>query len=281
MLSIIVPARNEPYLNQTIKGLLENAEGEIEILVSLDGYWSNPIISDDRVIYIHKGKAQGMRAGINSCVAMSKGEYLMKLDAHCLVDKGFDVKLIKDYEDKTVVVPRRYALDVKNWKIEKRKDDKYPIDYMYLDSTLHGVVWKEKNHDLKLKEKMLDETMSNQGSIWFMKKTYFYELELMDEVGYGTFWNEFQEVGLKCWLSGGKVIVNKNTWYAHWHKDEESGRGYSMPSAEQVKGAEQTKKWLTYKLAWEKQTLPLEWLIAHFWPVPGWQECPDVKEEGK
>ena len=41
-LSVIIPARNEPFLNKTVDGLFENAEEEIEIIVMLDGYWPNP-----------------------------------------------------------------------------------------------------------------------------------------------------------------------------------------------------------------------------------------------
>ena len=37
-LSIIIPARNEVYLNRTIKDLQDKATGDIEIIVVLDGY---------------------------------------------------------------------------------------------------------------------------------------------------------------------------------------------------------------------------------------------------
>jgi hypothetical protein len=269
MISILVPARNEIYLNKTLEDLVLKAEGEIEIIVNLDGYWQIPLITDPHIIYIHRGTPIGMRGGINSCVDIAKGEYLMKLDAHCMMDQGYDVKLIKDYEENTVVVPRRYALDPKKWQIEERKDDKYPIDFMYLDKTLHGIVWNEKNHDPVLKDKLIDETMSNQGSIWFMSKKYFHYLELMDESLYGMFWNEFQEIGLKCWLSGGRVMVNKNTWYAHWHKNE--GRGYSLPSQEQINAQKNIDRWLTEKM-FSKQIHKLKWLIDRFAPVPTWEK---------
>ncbi len=65
MLSIIVPSRNEKYLNKTIDDLLLKAEGDIEIIVVLDGYWPDPIIGDARVHYIHRGSPLGMRAGIS------------------------------------------------------------------------------------------------------------------------------------------------------------------------------------------------------------------------
>ena len=269
MLSVVIPSRNEPYLRQTILDLLKKSKGEIEVIVFLDGYWppAKEIVDNPSVIYIHSCIAKGMRNAENSCVAVAKGDYVMKLDAHCMFSEGFDEVLKKDCEYDWVVVPRRYPLDPEKWQIEERTDNKYPIDYMYLSKDLHGVVWTEKNHDPQLKKKMIDETMSNQGSVWMMKKTYFHWLELMDESLYGMFWNEFQEIGLKTWLSGGKVMVNKNAWYAHWHKTK--SRGYSLPSNEQVDAQKNVNRWLTEKM-FHKQKHTIKWLVDRFAPVPTW-----------
>jgi len=269
--SVIIPSRNEPYLQQTIQDLLYKATGEIEIIAVLEGYWppAEEIVSDPRVTYIHFSKATGMRNAINSAASIAKGEYLLKIDAHCIIGEGYDEILAKDCDYDWVVVPRRYPLDVKKWQVEERSDDKYPVDYMYLSKDLHGVVWKEKNNDPELYKKQIDDLMSSQGSCWFMKKTYFYWLELMDEENYGSFASEFQEIGLKTWLSGGKVKVNKGTWYAHWHKTE--GRGYSLNSEEADKGSEYTKKWKTERI-WRKQRHELDWLINKFMEVPTWEK---------
>lgn len=269
MITAIIPARNEPYLKKTILDLLNNAKGEIEIIAVLDGYWpsTEEIVNDKKVIYIHYSTPRGMRNAINSAVEIAKGEYLLKCDAHCSFGESFDTILTADCGYNWVVIPRRFALLPDSWTIEN--NPKYPVDYMYLDNELHGVVWKEKNADPVLKGTLIDDVMSSQGSCWFMKKDYYKELELLDETTYGTFWNEFQEVGFKCWLSGGRVIVNKKTWYAHWHKTE--SRGYHIPSEEQIKAQEAVKKWLDGK-GWHKQIYPVSWLVNKFKPVPTWQE---------
>ena len=265
--SIIIPSRNEIYLQKTIEDILTKAQGEIEVITVLDGYWPTPqLVDDDRLIILHRGQSMGMRAGINGAVAIAHGKYLMKCDAHCMFDQGFDVKLAADCEKNWVVVPRRYALDPEKWQFID--NPKYPIDYMYLSSDLHGVVWDQKNKDPKLKEKLIDDTMSNQGSVWFMPKDYFHELELMDEATYGTFWNEFQEIGLKAWLSGGRVMVNKKTWYAHWHKTSDVGRGYPLGHSEQDKALKAVAKW--QDKGWHKQIYDVKWLIDKFKPVPTW-----------
>ncbi len=271
MITAIIPSRNEPYFKKTIQDLLQKAKGKIEIIAVLDGYWPpiEEIVEDARVSYIHYSEPRGMRNAINCAVAIAKGDYLLKTDAHCMFSPGYDEVLKADCQDNWVVVPRRYALIPDKWEIEKRTDDKYPIDYYYLSKDLHGVHWREKNIDPELKNKLIDDTMSNQGSVWFMKKTYFNYLELMDEENYGIFWNEFQEIGLKCWLSGGMVKVNKNVWYAHWHKTE--SRGYSLPPEDKEKALKMVNRWLTEKV-WINQTLSIKWLVDRFKPVPTWHD---------
>lgn len=268
--SIVIPSRNEPHLAKTVNDLLKKAKGEIEVIVILDGWWMNgdDISEDPRVNYLHFPEAKGMRNAINSGVVIAKGEFIMKTDAHCLFSEGYDEVLKKSCEENTVVVPRRYALDVKNWKIEERSDDKYPLDYMYLSKDLHGEVWKER--DRAKKDIVIDNLMSSQGSCWMMRKDYFDYLELMDEETYGIFWNEFQEIGLKAWLSGGRVVVNKGAWYAHWHKTE--GRGYSLPNGEKEQVEKMVRKWLSRGKTWHKQKHDVNWLIRKFSPVPTWPE---------
>jgi glycosyltransferase involved in cell wall biosynthesis len=278
MLSIIIPSRNEKFLNNTISELLLKARGDIEIIVILDGYWEIPI-ADERVHYIHFTDARGMRNAINQGVALSRQKYIMKIDGHCMVDEGFDLKLIADCEPNWVVIPRRKRLDADNWKIQDV--GKPDIDYMYLSypnnpkdfggASLHGRVWDKLNKQEELKNDEIVDLMSFQGSCWFMHRDYFYELELMDEKNYGQFANEAQEIGLKSWLSGGRVVRNKKTWYAHLHKGKKHGRGYFLNKKELDKGAQYTKKWLTDS-AWSKQTLPFKTLIKRFWPVPDWPQ---------
>lgn len=281
MLSIIIPARNEPFLQPTIDELTQKAEGDIEIIVVLDGYWPSPALKENPFLkLIHRGESRGMRNAINSAVAIAQGEHIMKIDAHCMVDQGYDTKLIADCEPNWVVVPRRKRLDADAWQIEDV--GKPDVDYEYLSYPdneqdfggpgLHGRQWNTRSVERFDDDRyLIDDLMSFQGSCWFMHKAYFYELELMDESRYGSFAHEAQEIGLKAWLSGGRVVVNKKTWYAHLHKGKQHGRGYALAEGERRKGTMQTNKWFgPIGNAWEKQTLPLSWLIELFGPVPEW-----------
>lgn len=289
MLSVIIPARNEIFLNKTIQDLLEKSRGEIEVIAVLDGYWpqenirefwSTPaIIEDPRVIYLHKGKAMGMRQAINSAASIAKGKYLMKVDAHCMFAEGYDEVLTKDCDENWVVIPSRYSLDPEHWAIED--NGKPRRDYHYLcypdpnkehDHGMHGVEWWSRGKERLDPKYDIDETMSFQGSCWLMHKRWFTDfLKGMNEEGYGSFSQEPQETGNKTWLGGGKVMTNKKTWYAHLHKGSRYGRMYSISQSGIIEGHLYSAKfWMNNE--WKDRIHDIDWLIERFWPVPTWPE---------
>lgn len=285
--SVIIPSRDERFLIPTIRDIFRNRRGETEVIAVLDSDkwpdgWKELADEFPDLHTIHNGVSKGMRYSINVGVASAKSrgaKFIMKSDGHCSFGEGFDVILAAECDKDWVVVPRRKRLDPETWTL---KDVGKPdIDYHYLSFPddpsdfggpgLNGKVWEQRIRERFGKSEYdLDDEMSSQGSGWFMHASYFQQLELMDDANYGKFWNEFQEIGLKCWLSGGQVKVNKKTYYAHWHKGK-SGRGYKLPESWLKQGATFTKKWL-FNEAWAKQTLPFKWLIEHFWPVPTWPE---------
>jgi len=280
-LSVIIPARNETFLPHTIRDILRKAAGEIEIIAVLDGYWPDPPLRYRREMKVlHRGKAMGMRAAINAAVAVATGKYIMKTDAHCLFAEGFDEALKADCDSDWVSIPRRYSLDAENWKRQKA-----PIDYLYLSypddpqdfggAGYHGKVWRERNRDERLRSKLIDDAMSFQGSCWFMHREYFQYLDLMDESSFGTFWQEAQEIGPKSWFSGGRVVRNKKTWYAHLHKGRKYGRGYFLHKKTLRPAVEYSNRFMVDKTLWGKKRIPgrdLEWLVGKFEPVPGWPD---------
>jgi glycosyltransferase involved in cell wall biosynthesis len=236
MLTVIIPSKTEKFLDNTIRSVLDNATGEIEVIVSLDGY-DCPRIDDPRVRYIVLPPTKEMkkRQGVNEAVKIAKGEYIMCLDAHCMVGKGFDEILAKDCEDNWIVVPRRYKLNAETWTIQ---DDQPPVDYSYwmwrylMGSRgshgfpeLHDYRWDERGAERK--DIMIDDIMTHQGSAWFMKKSYFEKIGF-EVKGYTGWGQESEELCLKTWTTGGRVVVNKNTWYAHLYKGKKWGRMYFM-----------------------------------------------------
>lgn len=275
--SVIIPARNERFLPQTVADILAQARGDIEVIVILDGYWPEPILEDDaRLILIHRSTPRGMRDGINGAAAIAKGDYLLKCDAHCAFGEGFDVILAAECADNWIVVPRRYSLDAEAWQ----RAEKEPIDAMHYfwpyahpdDLGLHGRPWRQRAR--KRKDIWIDEEVTFQGSCWFMDKNHFHDrLQGLNEHGYETFMGEPQEIGLKTQLGpwGGAIMRNKKTWYAHLHKGKTYGRMYSFSGSERQRGnAYSFDFW--WRNRWTERAHDLEWLIDRFWPHPGWPE---------
>jgi glycosyltransferase involved in cell wall biosynthesis len=279
-LSVIIPSRNSGdtnFCSKTIQDILDKSEKEIEVIVYVEEKWPDPLIQDPRVHYIKPPMPQGLRTAVNEAVKLAKGKYIMKIDDHCLVGQGFDRILIENHGgDNWVQIPRRYALDAENWKVEDRGDNKYPIDYMYIDfprkgkahdSGMHGVPWKRPERD----SITIDDTPTMQGSCYFMTRNYFVNvLKGLDPTNYGHFAQESQEINFKTWLTGGRCVVNKKTYYAHLHKGNRYGRMYKLDDADHKRGAEwSAEHWLNNEEP--NMTYPFSWLINEKFPgMPSW-----------
>ena len=236
--SVIIPSRKEEFLNRTIQDIQEKFKGDYEIIIILDGGWAEPIKG---VKYIYNKEARGMRTAINQAVAKAAGKYIMKLDAHCMVDWGIDEKLKAVHQETFVQAPRRKRFDPNRWELTDL--DTPDVDYMMVRN-FKGHKDNDKNRDPELKKKLIDDTEVFQGSCYFMTKNFFNQLGLLDDRNFGKLGSEAIEIALKCRHAGGRVIINKTTWYAHAHisaryaggtQEREKSREYIKILAKQIK----------------------------------------------
>lgn len=224
MLSVVIPAYKDPFVHKTIGSLLENAEGEIEIIVILDGYWpETQIVNDKRVRVVHLGKNRGMREAINAGIRIARGEHILRSDQHCAFAKGYDKTLVRDCPPDGIITATRYFLDPVKWEVM----DLPPVNYEKLviqgGRKFSGIRWKER--DKERADIMVDETMAMQGSMWVMPKKWWEDVivELQTE-GYGQMYQDSHEMIFKTWEAGGKMMLTKNTWFAHKHRSFVQGR---------------------------------------------------------
>lgn len=289
--TVCIPARNEIYLNNTIEEVFTKAAGEVECIVGMDGTWEYPLPPDrDGLTVIHYGKRRGHRALMNAAACIGTGDYWMKLDAHCMLGEGYDEFLKAECDVDWMVTPRRYSLDFEKWQ----RAIKRPVDYEYIryPYTADGIfigttaVYYWMVRQRQRKTIAVDENMICQGSCMFMPMKYFRDLIYpMDEVNYGPYIGEQFEIGMKVWLSGGRCMVNKNTWYAHLWKGDAyklrylQERGEHLPKRDEhdsrAAGIDyQTRYWLGNQ--WPDRIHDFDWLLDRFWPVPGW---PDERDK--
>ena len=295
-LSILIPSRNEMFLGKTIQDIFENSSEKTEVIVVLDGQLPlEPIPDHPRLTLIYHSTSIGQRAATNEAARLSNAYYLMKADAHCAFDKGFDTKMMNDMQDNWTMLPLMKNLHVFNW-VCKNGHSRYqspsgvcrdcgeptekdivwisknnPRSTAYrFDTTLHFQYW----NDYKNKQKgNLVETMSAQGSCFMLTRDKYFELNMSDEK-HGSWGQQGTEIACKTWLSGGKLIVNKNTWYAHMFRTQggDFGFPYANPGIEK---ARQYSKKLWFENKFDKQIYPLSWLIEKFSPIPDWHDGKD------
>jgi len=303
-LSILIPARNEMFLTKTIENILENIEGDTEIIAVCDGNWPDPPIQDHpRVHLIYHSQPIGQRAATNEAARLSKAEFVMKCDAHCSFDKGFDVKLMADCEYDWTIIPRMYNLYAFDWRCKKCGDKRYqgftPTSCPKCDNTTEFervIVWQPRlnrvsdfmRFDKELKfnywgalgkressKGEIADTMSLIGACWFMHRQRYWDLGGMDE-NHGSWGQMGTEIACKAWLSGGRLAVNKKTWFAHMFRTQGKDFGFPYPNSGTGKARAYSKQlWL--KDRWPLAKHPLSWLIEKFAPVPDWEPQPVTK----
>lgn len=315
-LSILIPARQEQFVAQTVKNLLANKRGKTEILVGLDGSWSDPGIEDRpdvRIIYV--SESIGQRGMQNQLARLSSAKYVAKADAHCAFAEGFDVELLKTFDelgDNITVAPLMKNLHAYDWKCMKCGSKWYqgpkptacmirgkkfhemspnpncdnttdfqqkiafvprpqtPNSTSYrVDNMLHFNYFEEYK---KKQEGGLVESMSLQGSFFMCSRENYWAKELCDE-SWGSWGQQGAEVALKTWLSGGRVIINKRTWYAHLFRTQP---GFGFPYEQSGNGMQRARDIcndIFKNNKWSQQVHPLSWLVEKFWPVPGWSDA--------
>lgn len=316
-LSVIIPGNNEEFMAKTIENVLENIEGDTEVIAVCDGYWPMPEINDHpKVTVIHHTVPVGQRAATNEGVRLSQAKYIMKLDAHCAVDKGFDIKLMQDCEYDWTVIPRLYNLHAFDWVCTRCEHHCYQADFespcsicggteftkvmvwkprlnrrsdfARFDSDLHFQYWM-KYEERKESEGDICDLMCHVGACWFMHRQRYLDIEGLDE-GHGSWGQVGVEMACKSWLSGGRHVVNKKTWYSHMFRNGKNGFGfpYHMSGNSQDKARDYSRD-MWFNNRWHKQIHPLMWLVDKFAPVPTWHDggsngvskSPDINQERK
>jgi glycosyltransferase involved in cell wall biosynthesis len=224
-LSVIIPSYKDPLLARTIDSILATSElgDRLEVIAVLDGYWPEfDLVQDPRVRYVHLGRNRGMRAAINAGVSVARGEFICRTDEHCMFAQGFDRIMVESCRHNWIMTARRFFLDPVRWEVMQ---DHPHVDYERLaiqgpeggPQKFSGVRWPAR--DKANAHKMIDQTMAMQGSCWVMPWQWWLDVigELQTE-GYGPLTQDSHEMVFKTWQAGGKLVLNKNTWFAHKHR---------------------------------------------------------------
>ena len=307
-LSVLIAARTEMFLRDTVEDVLAHAHGDTEIIVVLDGAPADPPLREHpRVRVLALDQSIGQRAAVNLAAKHSTARYVMKLDAHCAVAEGFDVALMADCDEDWTVIPQMRNLHVFNRRCRSCGHELYqgPMARVSCEKcqSVAGfdrvMVWKPRNgtrtecwrfdHELHFqyidrKKPKFDYTkrpefagdivdaMTSIGACFFMPRARFWALGGLDERT-GS-WGQFGvEVALKSVLSGGRHVMTRKTWFAHMFRTQGQGFGFPYPiTGSQQDAARKYSRdmWLNNK--WPGQIHPLSWWVERFAPVQDWHE---------
>lgn len=310
-LSVIIAGRNEEFHAQTVEDVLAHSHADTEVICILDGGWppNRGIQDHPRAKVVKTTTPIGQRAATNLGAQMSRAKYIAKLDAHCSVDDGFDVKLINRMQPDYTLLPQMFRLHAFDWACnncgwseyqgsqpdkcgECGENDLYkllrwepkwkvgPTVSWRFDSEIHFQYWNDHRKRSEVQEQLKDgliETMSCIGCFFMMERERFLDLGGMDEQ-HGSWGQYGAELACKAWLSGGKMMTTTDTWIAHlfrtgnFSKRGESTFPYPLSGIEQEQARQYSRK-LWRNNRWNKQVHPLSWLVERFWPIPGWDEA--------
>lgn len=258
LLSVIIPSFKDPLLENTIKDILRNAQVDLEVIPVIDGYECPIDFSfDKRVKPIYLKDNYGMRTAINVGVTAASGDYLMRSDEHCAYAFGFAKTILEVIDFNFIVAPVRYDLNIDTWQ---REGDPRVYEKLIIGKAkgygrkFAAHHWPER--EAERVEYDVDETMAMQGSCWFMSKKHWHNVIKRLDLAYGPLYQDSTEMIFKTWQAGGKMMVNKTTWYAHRHR--RFGRTFKYSRDESIKS-------FTYALnVWEdyyKKTIKPKWKV--------------------
>ena len=283
--SVLIPSRNEPFLQKTVDEVLGKATGDIECVVMLDGAPPvTPLRPDPRLVILENSVARGIGASMMQMAHAATGRYIMKLDAHCLLAEGYDETLQADCDRDWLVVPGRYQLKEDAWERGYG-----PIHYLYITYPwlcepqfgcgMHGKKWLGENglegryfyREKRDANILLDDIITFQGSSYFMHRDFFLAID-----GIGDRFMLHQEattIGMKVWSAGGRCVRNKKTWYAHLHKGQKHGRGYYISKKYSIDSNRIAADcWMNDSWSGIVPGRGIHWFVQHFWPLPGWPD---------
>lgn len=283
--SFIISARGEQFqvspgmscLQKTVQDIYDKARGEFEVIVIFDGPPYQEFPDYKTLTVIREPEWAGTKITFNKAARIASGKYLCKVDAHCIFAEGFDEVLKADMEDSWIVMPRFYHMEVEKWDREKNRHYDYfmlPFPFNHPRGVLFraGAPWHERT--IEREDISIDENLRNHGSFFFMSKDYFWNcLDGFKVDGAGSWNGEEMYLTMKTWLGpwGGKLMVNKKTWFAHMHRGSEHPREFGFSHHEAYESARWTARYWMLD-AWKDRVHNFEWLIDKFWPIPGWSD---------
>jgi hypothetical protein len=180
--------------------------------------------------------------------------------------------------DKCIKCGSRYVKQVKQWFPRDGRDGSdvgrkggrrnTGLRSWRFDTNLEYSQWGEyANRPEVVAQGKFHDVMSLLGACWAVKRDRYFALNMSDE-RWGSWGQQGFEVSAKSWTSGGRVVCNTDTWFAHFFRV--GGLTFPYAGGGMKERAMSRCRELFIANKWEGQVRPLSWIIEHFAPVPDW-----------
>ena len=191
LVSVVIPIckTDEKYFEKTVESVRKNASGKIE------------------VVYLFDEKEEGHRVLTNRMVQKAEGKYVLRLDCHCAMSPGWDLRMKRTCREMTLVRPVLDSLDEVKW-IGKNKD----MGMIVLDPWMKNQFvnpWKPF-----ITRGIEEDTMSIIGCCYMVRKEDFLAVGGCEE-RLGKWGGGGPEMALKFWMFGGKCLTRTDTVCYH------------------------------------------------------------------
>lgn len=260
IVSVIIPVgqneKKSSYM-RTIKSLIETSKEEIEILFLADGWKPNLEDFTKHTKVLPSTNNLGERGTVNRGVALAKGDYVLKIDAHCKMSPSWDVELKKSCGKNNLVVCTLDALKEDNWESLNHN-----YTYVYVNSSMEEKWWGNYHSDDKNKD--VQPTMSLTGCGWFCRRKYFLS-HLKYDKDLGKWGSIGPEMSAKVEKSGGEILLHKKVKCCHLFSTNPTGYPVSVVVRARKKILERYGKYLFN-------------LSKKFKPVPTWDKIKNLNE---
>ena len=226
MISIIIPSLNEGhFLHRTLESIYSNTRTKFEVIIvddaSSDGStdqvdWGNY----PGLLFHRNSERHGLIRSRILGSTFAHGPYYVFMDAHCNPEPGWETALLEaSYrcQDRAITVPITPALDATTWKDHPHQFGKtmtfnHKLDMAWCDT-------RELDFDNSSWQSPIFA-----GSCFLVSRMFYEQLGRLDN-GLAFWGGENIDLSLRCWMSGGKVLVVRSALVGHIYK---SSFNYSL-----------------------------------------------------
>lgn len=213
-MSVLIPALNEQrFLSRTIDNIFSTVQDPADVEVIVVDQGGNGDI-DPRAVVIRPGENVGERRAMNVAAAQAKGEFLLRIDAHCDFEPvNWERALAEVTGPKDITVA---VLTAVNYEWQRIPGHWYGLCRLVIveEDGKKGLEAKWQTPNKERNYRTIEPNMALTGCGFMLRKSFYDEIGGADDdlPKMGAIGEEF---AIKAWYHGGKVQTRTDVTIGH------------------------------------------------------------------